>query len=228
MNYEWLTEGSPLQWLLGSLQHDFTSLVKLLGGYRRAEAKFDTFFGISTKDSIVFINDTATHYWHGNEPDHHVPFLYVLLDIAWKTQALTRHLILLNYGKEAGGISGNDDGGQMSAWYIWATLGLYPLIPGAQEPWYILTSPAVDKSELVLPVTDDDSDHKFVIYALNNCAENVYVQSAYLEGIALNRSWIYHSELFQNSNLTFVMGPVPNVEWPGKRAPRPPIMYRFS
>lgn len=225
--YKWLTEGTPLQWTLGASQHDFKLLVKRLGGDVRTEKLLDDFFGLTIDTSAscvrVQFEDTKSKYWHGNEPNHHVPFLYVLLGRAWKTQAVVRHILSTEYSSGYGGISGNEDAGQMSSWLIWASLGLYPLVPGAQTPWYVLGSPAILSARLKIPLRSTDPSRQYLlIEAINNGPANIYVQDVLLDGTKVERGWLYHDELMSSDTLTFVMGVVPNPTWP-RRNIDPPV-----
>jgi predicted alpha-1,2-mannosidase len=219
--YKWLTEGTPMQWLLGAVQHDFLSLVKLIGGANETELLLDQFFGLSESGVHVNIDSSLSQYWHGNEPNHHVPFLYNMLGRSWKTQAIVRNLIAVEYSSRVGGLPGNEDAGQMSAWLIWAMLGLYPVVPGSQTPWYTLSSPAVRDAKIRLPLPGNRTHH-FHIHAKKNSAENIFINAVYLDGTVLDRNWILHSELMVKTNLTMVMSSMPYRGWPSENAENPP------
>ncbi|MGN1266180.1 MAG: GH92 family glycosyl hydrolase [Muribaculaceae bacterium] len=194
------TESNPLQqgWFV---PHDVYGFIKLLGNKRFTD-KLTSFFESSSDDFLW--ND---YYNHPNEPVHHVPFLFPYAGLPWLTQEWTRKICAGAYGTDVMGLCGNEDVGQMSAWYVFAASGFHPLCPG--DGIYILTSPVFNE------VTIHLDDHfygggKFVIKAVNNSAENVYIQSARLNGKPLNRAWIKHSEVVSGGELELVMGPKPN------------------
>lgn len=173
--------------------HDLTSLVSMYGG----EEKFS-----SALDSIF----TKRMYEHSNEPSHHMPFLYNYVGKPWKTQERVREILLSCYNTFPAGLCGNDDVGQMSAWYVMSALGLYPVCPG--NPEYILTSPLFDKVTLNL-----ENGKKFVISAENQSLENKYIQSVTLNGEPYTHSYITHNDIMKGGELHFVLSDVPNKSW---------------
>lgn len=200
------TESNPLQqgWFV---PHDIYGFIRLLGKDAFAD-KLTAFFDNSSEDFLW--ND---FYNHPNEPVHHVPFLFPYVGKAWLTQYWTRQICSKAYGTDVMGLCGNEDVGQMSAWYVLAASGFHPICPG--DNVYLLTSPVFDQVTLRLD-NDYYQGHTFVIKAINNSAENVYIQSAKLNGKPLNRAWITHSEIVGGGELTLVMGPQPNRKF-GKR-----------
>lgn len=165
------------------------------------------------KELIAFFDGAADdfkwgdYYNHPNEPNHHVPFLLNYTSQPWLTQYWTRRICRNAYDNTVNGLCGNEDVGQMSAWYILAAIGIHPICPG--DNIYELTSPAFDKATIPL----DRQYHQgkqFTMIARNNSEENVYIQSVKLNGKKLNRLWITHQEITQGGVLEFVMGKEPN------------------
>jgi len=150
------------------------------------------------------------YYNHSNEPVHHIPYLFVYAGKPWLTQKWVRRILSSAYHNDVNGIVGNDDVGQMSAWYVLSAMGFYPVCPG--DNTYILGSPLFSKVTLRL----DPKWHKgetFMVIAKNQAANHYYVQSAKLNGTSLLRAWITHSEIVSGGTLEFVMGPEPNLQW---------------
>ena len=199
--------------------HDVPGLIQAMGGDEKFVAKLDELF--DTKAAIPNLIPDLTGligmYCQGNEPCHNFAYLYNYAGQPWKTQGRIRQVACL-YDGTPGGICGNDDCGQMSAWYVFTALGLYPVDPASGV--YVIGSPLVDKAVIQL-------DRKyyqgqgFTIVAKNNSAQNPYVQAAYLNGEPLSRSWITHREIAAGGTLELVMGPAPNKSWGAAQADRP-------
>jgi predicted alpha-1,2-mannosidase len=196
-------------------------LIKAFGGEDKFVAKLDELFGTQEKILGVtwqYMDGVSGMYWHGNEPCHNFPYLYSYAGQPWKTQTRVRQLATDFYQNAPGGICGNDDCGQMSAWYIFTVLGFYPVDPPTGV--YVIGSPLVDKAILKL-------DRKFcrgtafTVIANNNSARNPYIQSATLNGRKLTRSWITHQEITDGGKLELNMGPAPNFAWGAAAADRP-------
>lgn len=203
-------ESNPLQqgWFV---PHDVYGLIGLLGKEAFTK-KLTAFFDQSSGDFLW--ND---YYNHPNEPVHHVPFLFPYTGNAWLTQKWTRKICEQAYGTDVLGLCGNEDVGQMSAWYVLAASGFHPVCPG--DNVYILTSPVFDKITIHL----DSHFYKgksFVIQTYNNSPENIYIQSAKLNGRKIKRAWIGHAEIVNGGILELQMGSKPNFKF-GKR-PLPP------
>ncbi len=200
----WCVESNPLQqgWYV---PHDPQGLAKLLGGSEKACAKLEDFFEKTPKN--MEWND---YYNHSNEPVHFVPFLFNAWGKPWLTQKWTHEILTHAYRNGVQGLCGNDDVGQMSAWYVMAALGLHPLCPGTGQ--YELCGPLFDKATLRLP-----GKKRLVILAKRSSAADIYIQSATLDGHPLNRSYITHQEVVHGGELTFVMGAKPNQQWGTKR-----------
>jgi predicted alpha-1,2-mannosidase len=146
------------------------------------------------------------YYNHANEPVHHVPFLFNRLGQPWLTQKWSRFICTHAYKNEVAGIVGNEDCGQMSAWYVLAALGIHPVCPG--DTRYELTAPLFDHVVIHL-----ENKKQFTITARNNSPENLYIQTATLNGEAYNKCYIDYSDILAGSTLVFEMGPNPNKQW---------------
>ena len=184
--------------------HDVHGLIELMGPEIFAQ-QLEEFFD-KTPDTFGW-ND---YYNHSNEPVHHVPYLFVYAGKPWLTQKWVRRILTSAYHNDVNGIVGNDDVGQMSAWYVISAMGFYPVCPG--DNTYILGSPLFAKATIRL----DSKWHKgesFTVIARNQSAANDYIQSANLNGKPLTRAWITHEEIVSGGTLEFVMGPAPNKQW---------------
>jgi len=213
--YRYYTEGNAWQWTFFA-PHDVYGLIDLFGGKEEFEKKLDELF--ATKSEVKGppdITGLIGQYAHGNEPSHHIPYLYVYIGKPWKTQKMVRYIMDNLYGDTPAGLCGNEDCGQMSAWFIFSALGFYPVCPGTQ--YYILGSPLFEKVVIYLP-----NNKQFVILAENNSKDNIYVQKVYLNGEEINRAWITHEEIMAGGTLRFVMGSKPNEDF-GKNLP--PDLY---
>lgn len=197
-------ESNPLQqtWFV---PHDIEGLKQLLGEDRflaELEMLFD-----KTPEDFSF----NEYYNHANEPVHHIPYLFNFTAKPWLTQKWVRTILNSAYGTSPYGIMGNEDVGQMSSWYILSAMGFHPVCPGSGR--YELGSPLFDEVNIKLS-PDYHSGKNFRIKALNNAAENYYVQRVSLNGETLNRSFIYHKEIVNGGELVFEMGPEPNKNYP--------------
>lgn len=196
------TEGNAYHYLF-HVQHDIPGLLGLMGGKDVFEEKLDSMFYSSTKPEVKTlvwnIHGTMGQYWHGNEPCHHVPYLYKYTNNPQKTDKIIKTLVDDYYNNRADGLMGNDDCGQMSAWYLFSSLGFYPVNPCGGE--YILGAPQVEKATVNLP-----DGKKFVVKAINLSHENCFVKSVSLNGEKLNRNYITHQEITEGGTLVFQMG----------------------
>jgi predicted alpha-1,2-mannosidase len=198
-----ITEGSPAQYTW-FVPHDVAGLKRIMGGNNPFLSKLDTLF-------------EQGHYWHGNEPNHQIPYLYAFAGQPWKTQKWVRTIINDEYDTGTGGLSGNEDGGQMSAWLAFSMIGFYPVTPGT--PVYVLGSPVFEHTTLVT-----GGGKKFEIEAKNVSAAARYIQSATLNGKSFTRSWLSHDELLKGGKLILKMGTVPNERWGGGATDAPPSL----
>jgi len=170
----------------------------LIGGQKKFDAELEEFFANVPEDFLW--ND---YYNHPNEPNHHVPFLFNYSSCPWLTQKWTRKICDKAYGDDVLGLCGNEDVGQMSAWYVLAAMGIHPVCPG--NPRYEITSPVFESVEINLD-THFYSGKNFKIIAHNNSPQNIYIQSVSLNGKKLNRLWITHDEIVKGGVLEFEMG----------------------
>jgi len=192
--------------------HDVPGMIKLYGGNEAFIKKLDELFD---QDSdihryIVDFSGLMGQYAHGNEPCHHVAYLYALAGAQYKTALRAHQIMLLQYDNTPEGICGNDDCGQMSAWYVWSAMGLYPLNPVDEK--YIIGSPLVEKATIQLDPKFYPGG-TFTIVAHNASNQNIYVQSAKLNGEPINRPWITHAEIAKGGTLELEMGILPNKNW---------------
>ena len=206
------TESNPLQqtWFV---PHDVFGLIELMGGGESFSGQLEAFF--EKTPSTFGWNE---YYNHSNEPVHHVPYLFVYAGKPWLTQKWVRRILMNAYHNEVNGICGNDDVGQMSAWYVLSAMGFYPVCPG--EGIYTLGSPLFSRVRLHL----DKKWYKeasFAITAHNQAPNHPYVQSAKLNGEPLSRAWIRHSEIAAGGTLEFVMGAAPNKLWASRSGDLP-------
>lgn len=197
--------------------HDVSGLIEALGGDDAFVAALDSLFeapAALTGRSQADITGLIGQYAHGNEPSHHVAWLYTYAGRPWKTQAMTRRIMRELYRPRPDGLCGNEDCGQLSAWFVLAALGIYPVTPGS-DCW-VLGSPLFDRASI-----DVGGGRRFTVRAEGNGPENVYVQSARLNGEPLTRSFLRHDEIVAGGELVFVMGPEPNVRWGAAPPDRP-------
>jgi predicted alpha-1,2-mannosidase len=184
--------------------HDPAGLIQLMGGKKRFVQYLDSLFTMVLPDKFFAETEDITRdgiiggYVHGNEPSHHVAYLYNWTDQPWKTQERVRMILGNQYHARPDGLGGNDDTGQMSAWYIFTALGFYPVAPGSDE--YSLGSPAVDGAVLQL-----ENGKTFTIEAKDQGEKNVYVRRVTLNGQPLVRRYITHEEILNGGKLVFYM-----------------------
>ncbi|MGY5849852.1 GH92 family glycosyl hydrolase [Salegentibacter sp. F14] len=180
---------------------DIPELINITGGKDRFYQKLDSMFTLdpTAKDKLpIFSTGMIGQYAHGNEPSHHVAYLYNYVDKPAKTQELIREILTTQYTNEPAGHCGNEDCGQMSSWYIFSSLGFYPVNP--VQGVYILGAPLFEFVELKLP-----SQKTFSIKTENFSEDNMYVAQVYLNGIKLDRSFITHKEIMAGGELIFKM-----------------------
>lgn len=197
-------ESTPYQqgWFV---PHDVEGLVELIGSREKTLAHLVEFFEKTPSDFRW--ND---YYNHANEPVHAVPFLFNRLNEPWNTQKWSRRICANAYRNEVAGIVGNEDAGQMSAWYILAASGIHPWCPG--ETRMEITSPVFDRVEFML---DERyvSGKKFTVIAHNNAPEHIYIQKAVLNGQPYEKCYLDFAEIAQGATLELYMGSEPNKEW---------------
>ena len=194
------TEGNAFQWSF-FVPHDMDNYIAAIGGKRELETRLDTLFTTSSQidgaEASGDITGLIGQYAHGNEPSHHMAYLYNWTDSPWKAQERLDFIMQHFYTNQPDGIIGNEDCGQMSAWYVMSALGLYQVCPGI--PVYTLGRPLVNRA--VLPLQGKPLE----IVATNNSATNKYVQEIRLNGQTLETPFITHEQLMQGGKLEFVM-----------------------
>jgi predicted alpha-1,2-mannosidase len=211
------TEGSAWQYSWYA-PHDNADLVRMLGGdaglIRKIDQEFDAKVDPSVYANVEDISGLIGNYAHGNEPSHHVAYLYNYAGAPWKTQARLAQIVASQYFDKPDGLAGNDDLGQMSAWLIFTSLGFYPVAPASNE--YVIGRPFVEQATLNLP-----NGHRFTVRANNFGPANGYVGSVTLNGKPLARSFIRHEEIMAGGELVFTMQSTPNTNWGKAPADRP-------
>ena len=189
-----------------SVQHNIEGLAEFIGGKELFEKKLDTMFSLNPlpEDKLpIFSTGMIGQYVHGNEPSHHVAYLYNYIEKPWKTQELVREILETQYKDEPNGHCGNEDCGQMSSWYVFSALGFYPVNPA--QGVYAFGSPIIDAATLNL-----ENGKIFTVEAINNSSDNMYIQTIELNGKIIERNYIEHSEIMDGGTLIFTMGNLPN------------------
>ena len=202
------SEGNAYQYMF--VPHDTKGLIELMGGDETFDKWLDVLFSLKEKNKHVVIGQ----YWHGNEPGHHLPYLYNYVGKPWKSQKIVNEILTTLNKNTPDGIAGNDDCGQMSAWYILSSMGFYSVSPG--QDIYIFGTPLFKKARINL-----ENGNRFIITAKNRTDKNIYIQSATLNGEIYNKSFIKHADIISGGELTFVMGPKPNKLWGTEKKNRP-------
>jgi predicted alpha-1,2-mannosidase len=199
------TEGNAWQYTW-HVQHDVKGLIELMGGPEYFTQKLDSLFNVQAPaEGAGFVSDVTGligQYAHGNEPSHHVAYLYALAGKPSRTQELVREINDKFYINKPDGLCGNDDCGQMSAWYIFSAMGFYPVNPASGQ--YVFGAPQLNKITITLP-----ENKKFTIEAKNLSKQNKYVQSVSLNGKPYAQLYINHSDIMNGGTLLFEMGANP-------------------
>ena len=189
--------------------HDPGAMIKMMGGKRKFAAHLDELFTMQLPDSFFAETEDITRdgiiggYVHGNEPSHHVAYLYNWTDDAWKTQERVRMILKNQYHPTVDGLGGNDDCGQMSAWYLFSALGFYPVAPGADQ--YQIGSPVIKTAVLTL-----ENGKKLTIEAKDQSEKNIYVQKVVVNGQTLKRTYLTYAEIINGGKIVFYMDDKPN------------------
>ena len=187
---------------------DPSSLIEMMGGKKKFATRLDTLFTMHLPDEFFAHTEDITRegiiggYVHGNEPAHHIAYLYNWTDQPWKTQAQIRHILNMQYKPTADGLGGNDDCGQMSAWYMFSSLGFYPVAPGSDV--YSLGSPLVNNAVINL-----ENGKTFTVEAIKQSDKNVYVEKVLLNGKEITDHKIKHADITNGGKLTFYMSAKP-------------------
>jgi predicted alpha-1,2-mannosidase len=218
------------------VQHDVAGLISLFGGREQFASKLDALFteqyggynGDPARGGVngakyfflgQFPDQTGLigQYAQGNEPSFHIPYLFNYAGQPWKTQRKVREIMRIWYNAGPLGISGDEDSGEESSWYVFSAMGFYPVCPG--RPVYDLGSPIFEETRLTL-----DGGKVFTITARNVSSRNKYIQSATLNGQALNKPWLQHQDIANGGTLVLEMGPRPNKNWGSAPDAAPPSM----
>lgn len=202
------TEGNSYQYSL-FVPHDMGTMVNLVGGEEQFDVWLDNLFSKNVEEEISEDSDVSGllgQYSHGNEPSHHIAYLYNYIGKPWKTQEKVHQILNELYTSEADGICGNDDAGQMSAWYVLSSLGFYSVTPGS--PYYVIGGPTFEEAVLNL-----DNGKEFIIKANDASKENIYVSGVTLNGKPYPYSYLKHGDILNGGELVFDMTNKPNKEW---------------
>ena len=188
---------------------DMSGHIKLLGGKEKLAKFLDTLFVTSSKltgHEQSDISGLIGQYVHGNEPSHQIAYEYDYAAQPWKTQSMVRRIMNEMYHLLPDGLAGNEDCGQMSAWYIMSALGFYEVCPGSDH--YAIGSPIVSNATIHL-----ENGKSFVVKTMNNSKTNVYIKSAKLNGVAYNKSYLLYEDVAKGGVLEFTMQAEPNKNW---------------
>jgi predicted alpha-1,2-mannosidase len=214
------TEADAWQYAF-DVQQDAPGLISLYGGDEGFIAKMDAMFNADSfiHTNIPDISGRIGQYSQGDEQSHHVAYLYDYAEAPYKTQRHVRQVMSTMYGDTPAGQCGNVDCGQMAAWYIFSALGFYPM--NSDSGVYAIGSPVVSKAVIHLD-RDKNQGRTFTVIAKNNSADNIYIQTATLNGQPLTKPWLTYGQITSGGALSLVMGPKPNLEWGSAQADRPP------
>ncbi len=225
---EWggpFTEGCSWHWTWSVFQ-DVPGLVKLMGGDQAFAAKLDAVFtapntfkpgtyGGPIHEMVEMAALDMGQYAHGNEPIHHMIYLYDYVGQPWRTQSRVREVMNKLYQATPDGLCGDEDTGQTSAWYVFSALGFYPVCPG--DPTYAIGSPLFDQAKLTLP-----GGKTFTIRATSNGPQHPYIRGAKLNGHSLDNTYLTHDQLVAGGEVIFDMASAPDYHWATAPASRPP------
>ena len=197
-------EGNSWQWSW-FVPHDVQGLIALHGGEKQFALKLDSLFSagsaIEGENSSMDISGMIGQYAHGNEPSHHIAYLYNFVGQPWKTQRLVDEILNTLYFSRENGLSGNEDCGQMSAWYLLSSMGIYQVSPG--NPTYTFGRPLFDEATIHL-----ENGKEFKFRAKNNAPANKYISKVSLNGVRLRSPFISHEDIMKGGILEFIMSPV--------------------
>jgi predicted alpha-1,2-mannosidase len=191
------------------VQHDIPGLINLVGGQERFAQKLDSMFTFHPSDTTklpIFSTGMIGQYAHGNEPSHHALYLFNAAGQPWKTQQYAAEVMEKLYLNNPSGLSGNEDCGQMSAWYVFSALGFYPVDPVSGR--YEIGTPLFEHSEITLA-----NGKKFTVKANHVSKQNIYIQSVSIDGKPLETSYITHQQMMSGVTLVFEMGNKPGPVW---------------
>lgn len=201
-------EGNSLNYSF-FVPHDVKGMIRCMGGEEMFLNKLDNLFDSEMPSSSYVGTEDVTKegvigcYVHGNEPSHHIPYLYMWTSQPWKTAERVRNVLETMYKNRPDGLCGNEDCGQMSAWYVFSSIGLYPVCPGTDQ--YVLGAPIVSEAEINL-----ENGKVFKIETDNLSEKNKYVKEIYLNGERYKKTFIVHNDVLSGGVLRFVMSSKPN------------------
>jgi predicted alpha-1,2-mannosidase len=181
--------------------HDIQALINGMGGKAGFVSKLDTLFLVSSKldkDTPMDVSGLIGQYAHGNEPSHHVAYLFNYGDAPWKTQERIHQIMSTLYSNQPDGLCGNEDMGQMSAWYVFSACGFYPVNPA--DGRYVFGTPQFDELSIHLP-----NKKTFTVRARNLSGENIYIGKVTLNGKDYQKGYITHQQLLEGGRLEFKM-----------------------
>jgi len=224
---EWggpFTEGNSWHWTWSVMQ-DVPGLVELMGGEKAFGDKLDAVFyaGVGVKvgsygqmihEMTEMVAGNMGQYAHGNEPVHHMLYLYDYAGQPWKAQSRIRQTMTLLYQPTPDGICGDEDTGQMSAWYVFSALGFYPVCPG--DPVYLIGSPLFDQATISLP-----NNKTYIVTAKNNGPQEPYIRGAKINDESYTKVYLRHQDIANGGGITFQMASEPNYKWAVEAAARP-------
>jgi predicted alpha-1,2-mannosidase len=218
---EWhdYTESNPWETTF-SAQHDPRGLADLLGGKAALEAKLDGIFAASPElpaDAPPDIAGLVGQYAQGNEPSHHIAYLYAYAGVPYKTQARVRSLLETQYDNQPNGLAGNEDCGQMSAWFVISALGFYAVDPVSGN--YVFGTPLFDRAVVRLV-----NSKELVLEAKRSSVSDQYIQSVTFNGTPFHRAWFSHAEIANGGTFVFTMGSSPNLQFGGEESAIPPSL----
>lgn len=242
-NGEWMPNFDAVEWggafteanawqYTWSVMHDVNGLINLIGGVDRFNEKLDSLFTMeqtvkygSYKQEIHEMREMLLanmgQYAHGNQPVLHVAYLYNFSGQPWKSQERARKVMAQLYNATEKGYPGDEDQGAMSSWYVLSALGIYAVCPGTDE--YVFGSPVFEKATVKL-----ENGKEFVVTAKNNSPENIYIQSAQLNGVPYDKNFIRFEDILNGGELEFVMGNSPNMNRGISQEARPFSLSRLE
>lgn len=200
------TEATPWHYRFFA-PHDINGLEQLFGGRTPFVDELDRLFTLTSEEMQLDVADVTGlmgQYAHGNEPSHHMAYLYNYVGMPWRTQELTRRLLDEMYAPTPEGIIGNEDCGQMSAWYIFSSLGFYPVCPGSNE--FVLTTPLFDRATVRL------ANGRTLTVTADNPRRNRYIDAVTLDGVPVEANFVTYGQLMQGGELHFSLCEEPNLD----------------
>jgi len=209
-------EGNAWQytWLV---PQDVEGMMRMYNSPTEFVSRLDTLFSVSSqvpRDAPIDMSGMIGQYVQGNEPSHHISYLYAFAGVQWKTAEKVRQVMKTFYIDTPSGLCGNDDCGQMSAWYVFSALGFYPVNP--VNGIYVLGSPLIDKAKIFV-----GNGKRFILEVKNNNSSNLYIQSATLNGKPYGKSYLKYSDIEKGGYLILIMGSHPNVHFGTRIEDRP-------